>query len=340
MNRAFWGRSAIAAACASFAWSCSSAEFSSGPRDRGDAGEAGADFASGGERSQAGEGGAGSQAGEGGEGNIPDRGGGPTIATASAAYAVAYCERYERCFPAYFSDSWSSRAVCVNALRVLQEASFGLPGTGKTPASLATCAAEYALKDCRSLVPAECIVAGKLADGVACSADEQCAATSCSARNGECGVCGRRSEDGDTCSAQNCAAGLSCVYNGTKNYCAVETPEGADCYPGHACPGGCLAGKCQPGGSGVGGPCPCRYGDGLLCEDSRCVVIAFGDSGAACDESKQRRCLGASKCLASGVCSPVAKLGESCDASNPCETPYVCNAMTGKCEAPPAPDCF
>jgi hypothetical protein len=125
--------------------------------------------------------------------------------------------------------------------------------------------------------------------------------------------------------------------------CEAPPAEGASCEVTGNCRSDqyCAAGKCTPL-PGLGQSCEgtrCRETELSTCEGATgartCVKVTFGAAGAICDDVTHQGCLGSSRCLAAPggtvkTCSPIAKLGEACDASNnPCEDPYEC--ASGKC---------
>jgi len=342
----------------------------SGDAGAAEAGEAGAPSSEAGAAGELNSGGAGgdvSGAGSGGtlvaEGGSLGVGGvggasGPTIASSSNAYAVALCARYAACLPAQFSGYYSSQDNCVRASQLTVVASFALPGNGITPASLTKCAADRGAQTCAAFngqKPASCLVAGKLAAGAACNASSQCASTFCNLEDTfpdhPCGVCEARVGLGAACKRDGCTAGagLSCVYGAdNKRTCQLPLAEGVTCDNNSQCANDlrCLNQACAKM-PGVGETCEaiilCRDGEGEQCitdasDMKTCVKATFGNPGDACDYSKAQNCMGASACIASpsgtgNVCSPIAKLGQACDAtSNPCELPYVCTSA--KCVAP------
>lgn len=279
----------------------------------------------------------------------------PTIASASTAYALARCSRYQACLPARFAGYYSGQADCVRDSELTAAASFTLPGSTVTPKGLTQCAADRAAQACADFSeqrPASCLTAGTLANGAACNVDAQCSSTFCYVESESidpCGVCAPRVGLGAACKRDGCAPGLSCVDAGGKGVvtCEALLKEGAACDNNTECAADlrCLDGSCARMPA-VGEPCEalvlCRDGEGDQCvtttsssSDNTCLKATFGAPGQACDYATARNCLGASVCLtATSLCSPIAKLGEACsDTTTPCEHPYVCSGA--QCALPP-----
>lgn len=237
-------------------------------------------------------------------------------------YASAYRRYITKCASSSgeggFSDArWGSmeqrmKLACASAL--------SLPGTGVAPSQLAGCANALAEASCStksSDIPACDFPPGNIADGAACSSNEQCKSESCvrtstSETSSSCGTCQPRVAIGGDCSTNpRCVTNAFC--DSTRK--CVATVK-----------------------NGVGGSCDSVKGEscqtGLYCDFTVKLCKARATAGQACSSSilceTGLTCDGTSKtCFA----PTVATEGQACGtaAKARCGADLGCDPTTSKC---------
>lgn len=232
----------------------------------------------------------------------------------------------------------------------------------------ATCLSSFQSLSCDptalSGAPAGCdaTFTGLVADGGACSLDEEChSGSTCVTSGTGCGVCTRTPAIGQPCTSA-CARGAYC-NGGT---CAAQVAAGGACTAPGACVVGtsCTSGTCQAPTLGAAGM-PCGTGGcqtGLVCAfsgamtmcraprtDGTCQGLLTGSdcpanqicsAGVGMDgtcgpypllgDACTTACSAPARCVAH-VCHESVQLGETCAGNDDC----ISGVCDGTCQAPP-----
>lgn len=228
------------------------------------------------------------------------------------------CQKLAQCAPSQ-AQFYGTEADCVRILKRICPQSFGLPGSGDSPAATAACSKVTQTLSCETFNGQAdyCPIKGTLADGTACNQPAQCASGYCRVPSaGGCGVCGARSAQGGACeSSFDCGDNLACLFDGAKNSGACVRSVGA----GAAC--------------GLGAICQA----GLFCgQDGTCLATSKENDACAttdaCDSDQGLECGADGKCHQ----QPAAAPGTSCAPNggiDPVCTGGLCNTTSMKCEA-------
>lgn len=237
----------------------------------------------------------------------PSTAGGAIATVADAVYArMADCEKMGAVF-------LSLAAQGVDLLAQRYQASADAGRIAYDQDALSGCLAAIRAMTCAELEGAEppacaAVFTATVADGDACSMDEDCATGWC--------------QDGGTCPF----------------LCAAKKVDGATCDQGVECLSGACDtwnDECVPSAPGAAGE-PCGYGDaecqaGLYCKTVYSPAYAricatLGSAGDPCTDFEE--CEDGLSCADDGVCRPLVAVGASC-ASAACGLGAYCSAVAG-----------
>jgi hypothetical protein len=277
-------------------------------------------------------------------------------ASACAAYAKAFCERFLTCDPrAFLTSYFVSLDECQSRLSVFCPNEFAAPGTGSNPTVMAACARATASQTCAAWyagLATDCTPAGSLPNGAGCAYHSQCRSTLCRrSRAGWCGTCQDRVPVGGMCepSQLDCEAGLTCAAN-----CAgsVESEQCGGIY-GFVCATRVLLGggcdkefQCAFGLACLGGVCSAVKTEGQPCQnfwqcggDTSCGTVCTANlhlaPSASCSPVFFQQCAGGRACVVpdggtndGATCGPPAAEGQSCSFNAECQSPAHCHEGT------------
>ncbi|HVH46671.1 MAG TPA: hypothetical protein VM925_30225 [Labilithrix sp.] len=276
----------------------------------------------------------------------------PTVETACADVAAAYCAQIERCY-AFYGEFDRPEEECIARRKLSCELMLTAPGTNETPERVALCARDRRAFACDDAfagkAPESCApLSGALDDGKACVTSAQCKNKLChyAASDSACGVCTKLPELGEDCrDVGTCAVPSWCIA-GT---CTALTTAGGACTSGDVCPANltCIDGQCAPP-LAAGATCSvtsdlCDY-PALRCNTKSkvCTETIPAPAGGQCGTNASGDysvCTGGSSCLSGpdgGVpkCVPPAADGTSCNTTNGplCSLPARC--VSGFCALP------
>jgi hypothetical protein len=285
----------------------------------------------------------------------PAETGEPTIDSACADEAAAFCARLDACANYTVRSVYGSKAKCAERVKVLCLARAAAPKSGLTVSNLGVCATALASITCPDLerdnLPASCRPAGAADPGAPCGDDAQCPAGHfCALAAGKsCGTC-TRLEVGGPCAANGrCPDGTVCSGGECKVYDPMACTTGGACLPDQSC----VADKCVENLTTAGAAC--GFGNGLDCSnwaglvcDSRtgggsntCVTMQLASPGENCSMATT----GASfpiDCNSGGACDGTTATcfaalddGAACGSSVAlCMPPAVCDGTSKKCTLP------
>jgi hypothetical protein len=260
------------------------------------------------------------------------------FAAAADTAAVTQCSRLNSCFSWIVKLAYGTQDVCTSRTRQLLLAQLSAPGSGMTPATLASCVTTLNASSCLNIIdnsPGLCPVpAGHLGLGSSCIAAAQCQSAVCSFQSGAvCGSCaapppldGSCSTNSDCQPSQLCNAIMQCATPvGAGVSCDVTVP----CQQALACKGG-LCALPDPVGSTCDPTAPlatCDTFGGNYCDPvtSKCLAIQLVDAGGTCSltGAPYTVCSGSGTCSLAGKCVAPANDGQSCN-SLPCLPPAIC----------------
>jgi hypothetical protein len=213
-----------------------------------------------------------------------------TLEEACSRLAEAECGHLAACSDALLVARYGDLPACEGEVAARCALLPGLPGATLGAGDIAACAAAYAHHPCASLLldapPEVCRFAGKISNGVACTAGAQCQSSSCKpSALSEDMECAAVRKEGDACSlgGSPCDAGLRCGSAGT-------------CVPygtvGEAC--------------SAAAPCNPLY----WCDNGLCAPPAkAGESCAPCSGDATCNALLGLSCSAEGTCAPTDPAG-------------------------------
>ena len=291
--------------------------------------------------------------------------------------ATAVCNKRTSCSNgANIVKVFGSMANCLARTELTCTDALAAPGNASTPAHEELCATAWGGATCDEFLlandPADCVVAGTLANGAACEYGGQCASSYCTAeKEAQCGSCGTPPATGADCTTSGCARGQICFQDTVANTmtCVVDGIVGASCgrtapcSPGLACIGATTTvnGTCMTAAVSAGAACDNKTGPGcardlgIYCNtmSATCTSIQYAADGAACGvtaggdfvDCAQGTCYGSVGTTVMGVCKADAADGADCDTVNgpSCTTPARCvpaaGATAGTCYLPGTVSC-
>lgn len=194
-----------------------------------------------------------------------------------------------------------------------------------------------------SATPSACgeVFEGTLADGAACTMQEECSPTStCTGGTGGCGVCTHVPQLGEACT-DTLGCGGDSYCDATSMHCVAEIAEGGACSPEtNRCAGNlaCIPSASNPA-QGTCGTVP-TVGAGESCSAARCqagLTCAVSSTGSVCraprtDGTCQLSFSGPGDCSATqtcnasfgadGTCVAIPTTGQTCTST--CQAPARC----------------
>jgi hypothetical protein len=293
---------------------------------------------------------------------------------ACADLAQAMCAKRQTCTNgAGITRANGDMGTCLAEEQQLCTLALSAPDTGGSPANTEKCAAAMGGSSCTDFLngnpPAACTPAGTRAMGAPCAFNGQCGSAFCVRdKSSICGACSPMPSIGDPCLDGNCGHGQTCV--GSPRTCQALVATGQPC-DGQTCSAGlnCVgvdvvnmgAGTCMMAGATVGAACgtgtaQCAGVLGLACSgpggSKTCMMMTFGDDGAACGPSSAdvvRSACQAGACYTdsgpaaepqTGTCKADVDPGAACDTTlgPACKPPGRCvviaNSSAGTCMTP------
>lgn len=266
-----------------------------------------------------------------------------TLDTAVSRFALATCDRMNKCAPAYVRSTFGSYDECVTRTVLVNKWAGGLPGVTWDAKMFLNCATRWNNTSCDEIFSAdpypECRSLGTRGQGEGCNLNNQCATNYCDQVGYSCGKCAPEPAEGAACTnSQQCAEGMWCMPDST---CHKPAKRGQPCSSTLSCATDsiCVSGTCaarvQEGGH-------CDTSAGLYCDfngkellcgstSSACVAVTAKQAGESC--ATQSYCEKSGMC-SNGTCQPAAGDTGSCDdAAGPyCEWPALC--VNGSCQLP------
>lgn len=245
---------------------------------------------------------------------------------ACSTYVTALRAYNERCSSS--SSLSASRWVELEArYKLACDRNLSLPGTGVNDLFINKCAEATKTAACGGSIPECTTPPGKLADGTACSASDQCLSTYCDTTTSTtgCGTCGKTIALGGACTGtgtDRCVRGSNCV-GGTctaPTYGAVgaacDSTKALYCANGLTCDITSKTCKTLPG---VGEACPSYVcATGLTCDFTAktCYAPTKVAAGQPCGGTTKNVCDAGLTCK-SNVCAIITwvKPGGDCSAA-------------------------
>jgi hypothetical protein len=270
------------------------------------------------------------------------------VAQACSTYGRAVCGKLSACSPAELQADFGDMNACAAREALACVAGAGAPGAQISVAVLMACAGELGGATCDLFATrgvASCLLKGRRGDGDGCASDFQCGSGFCKRTRGiNCGSCTPFGRVGSPCAEPSeCGPGLECSINGA---CAAPSAPGMPCgndQPcrfGAYCAGQTCAAQVETAGAACQGRDSCAAHRGLVCSQSQCAAIAFARAGQACGGPGILLCEASGDCVigqgAAGVCSMVARDGQSCANGQSCLAPAEC--LSGVCDIPRGTD--
>lgn len=288
-------------------------------------------------------------------GGSPSDGGLPTGGDPCEAMAVL-CERLNSCSSIALQMLFGDLKTCKERQILECRDAYKALGTGLTQATVTACSQALEGASCEQIIeenlPA-CRTPGQRANGEACGTDDQCKSEYCSNTDAQCGVCADRLKAGVTCTSDDdCQSGMVC---NKASKCAIPSAGGTACSETQPCKIGyyCRAGSCAASVTKAGGVCDdansCDLVQGLFCnlQAGRCQSVQMAQAGSTCGfKSEEVILCSAGNCELSGVgttgiCSALAKDGESCGAAaSGVECMYPARCVAGRCKLPSSAACL
>lgn len=290
---------------------------------------------------------------------------GDSASQACTDLATNLCNKLDSCAPFLVTYAYGSASECATRLQINCPNVITANGSGATASDVEACAQALSSTSCADLEsnsqPSACQIAGTLAAGTPCGANEQCAGPNgyCKIASGAvCGACATLSAAGGTCSVNgDCQTGLVCgtAVGATSGACVTPGAAGAMCDAAHPCQGtlGCYNATCSSPVE-AGQACDvlaqnCDFGQGQYCDLSSkvCAQVQTATAGEACGHSASTNtytvCANEAPCNGSslttpGTCGAVAADGAPCGPNMAnCQAPAVC--VNGACTVPDASSC-
>jgi len=299
---------------------------------------------------------------------------------ACADLAQAMCAKRAACTNgAGITRTNGDMATCLTEEQQMCTLALAAPDTGGSPTNTKKCVAAIGGWSCTDFLngapPVACTPAGSRAMGAPCAFNGQCGSAFCVRdKSSICGACAPTPSIGDACVDGICAHGQTCV--GSPRTCQALVAVGQPCE-GQTCSAGlnCVAadstinmgaGTCMMAGSTAGAACGansagCAGVLGLACSGpsgaKTCMMITFGDDGAACGPSTAdavRSQCKAGGCYTdtgpaaepqTGTCKVDVDPGAACDTmlGPACKPPGRCvvdvNSTAGTCMTPDPTAC-
>lgn len=275
------------------------------------------------------------------------------------------CNKLDSCAPFYVTLAYGSVSSCASRFALDCPDTISANGSGATASNVEACAQAYPSATCEDLesngTPSACVIAGTLAAGSVCGANEQCVGPNGYCRiaaTAVCGTCSTESAAGAACTDNSdCQAGLVCgtAAGAAAGACVTPGAAGAMCDSGHPCQGGlvCYNTTCSAPVE-AGGACDataqnCDLPNGLYCNPTSkvCATAATAAAGGSCGYSASANtytlCAGEASCngattTTAGTCGAVAADGAACGLNMAtCMSPAIC--VNDVCTLPNASSC-
>lgn len=278
--------------------------------------------------------------------------GAPTLDSACADQAAAFCARMDGCANWTVQSVWGTKAKCTERMKLLCLARAAAPKTGVTIANLETCATALATLACpdleRDMLPDACRPAGTVDPGGPCGDDAQCSANYFCHRTGtaSCGTCTKLEVGGPCAENGRCPDSTVCSGGECKVYDPMGCSVGGTCLADQSCVGN----KCVENLTNVGDACgpgngmDCSNWRGLVCDEkggtNKCIQLSLAGPGENCSEmvtgaSYPIGCNGGGSCDVTDtppVCFAPLADGAACGTNAAlCLAPAHCDATTSKC---------
>jgi hypothetical protein len=303
----------------------------------------------------------GGSGGNGGGGGAGGAGGGPPPTTEQACdqFAQVFCDALHTCANFLVEVLYADATTCVSRTKLACMTDQSVPGIGRTPQDVVTCAAAVSAASCEDLVsnrlPDACEnVPGPNVNGSGCGSSLQCQSGHCEKGDATCGTCAPRQAANGACTVdEGCVRGLVCA----NQKCVAPKDLGADCdAQSNPCRAKLYCDKNTHRCTmrvGAGSPCSsdnnaCDPLQSVACNvlaaSPTCQAVGVAAGGEPCGivNGTLTICVELDDCAGAsltqpGSCAAPAGDGEACSDQRRCVPPASC--VNGLCRLPSVASC-